>query len=339
MPWKQDYTISDEGSLADAEIRWPEGARCCVAVTVDLSVASGAEGVTATDLATPEALFGANQGLAALREVLRERGMRATFAVPAVIAHIHCDLVRSLAAEGHEIAAHGFRHEDVSGLERDEERLRIARTTEILTDVAGRKPAGWFSLPRQGDRYAVGAISPNTIDLLLEAGYVYLGNGLADDIPHYWVSDFASRRALLTMPYYYHFDDQFFLMYPRKGTGLEHPDALLRNWRGEFAAQYKRGRYFHMTFPLDDETVIKPMRVAGRFAAHVLASVPKSPHSRSRRWLPFIITRTEAGIYSIHHYSAASGHVPATLVENHMGQISFSSIGWWSPPLTNPSFN
>ena len=36
-------------------------------------------------------------------------------------------------------------------------------------------------------------------------------------------------------------------MFPRKGTGLEHPDALLRNWRGEFAAQYRRGRYFHMT--------------------------------------------------------------------------------------------
>ena len=60
-------------------------------------------------------------------------------------------------------------------------------------------------------------------------------------------SDFASRRALLTLRYYYHFDDQFFLMFPRKGTGLEHPDALLRNWRGEFAAQYRRGRYFHMT--------------------------------------------------------------------------------------------
>ena len=70
----------------------------------------------------------------------------------------------------------------------------------------------WLSLPRQGDRYAVGAVSPNTIDLLLEAGYVYLGNGLADDIPHYWVSNFASRRALLTLAYYCHFDDQFFLM-------------------------------------------------------------------------------------------------------------------------------
>jgi peptidoglycan-N-acetylglucosamine deacetylase len=62
MPWKQGYTISDERSLADSEIRWPDGTRCCVAVTVDLSVASGAEGVTAADLATPEALFGPIRG-------------------------------------------------------------------------------------------------------------------------------------------------------------------------------------------------------------------------------------------------------------------------------------
>jgi hypothetical protein len=61
MPWKQGYTISDEKSLADSEIRWPDGARCCVALTVDLSVASGTEGITADDLATSEALFGRRQ--------------------------------------------------------------------------------------------------------------------------------------------------------------------------------------------------------------------------------------------------------------------------------------
>src|SRR5262249_56709298 len=205
MPWKQGYTISDEKSLADSELRWPDSARCCVAMTVDLSVASGQEGVTAADLTAPEALFGANQGLAALREVLRRHAMRATFTAPAIIAHIHRDLVRSRIAEGHEIAAHGFRHEDVSGLERDEERQRIARTTEILADVTGGKPAGWFSLPRQGDRYAVGAVSPNTVDLLLEAGDLYLGNRLADDIPPDWVSGLASPRAPLTLPHYHPF--------------------------------------------------------------------------------------------------------------------------------------
>ncbi len=46
-------------------------------------------------------------------------------------------------------------------------------------------------------------------DLMAEAGYAYLGNGLSDDIPHYWVSGFAARRSILTLPYYYHFDDQF----------------------------------------------------------------------------------------------------------------------------------
>ena len=215
MPWKERYTISDEKSLADDEIRWPRGARCCVGITVDLSVAAGPDGIRAADLTTPEAEFGANQGLAALLAVLQRHDLRATFAVPAVLAHIYAEKVRSLLDDGHEIAANGFKHEDVSGLERDDERARIARATEIIAEVTGRRPSGWFSLPRQGDQFAGGTISPNTIDLLLEAGYAYMGNGLADDIPHYWVTDFASRRAILALPYYCHFDDQFFLMFPR----------------------------------------------------------------------------------------------------------------------------
>ena len=49
-----------------------------------------------------------------------------------------------------------------------------------------------------------------------------------------------------------HYGEQMMI---EEGFGAEDPqnklgqlsDALLRNWRGEFAAQYKRGRYFHMT--------------------------------------------------------------------------------------------
>jgi len=124
MPWKERYTISDEKSLADDEIRWPQGARCCVRITVDLSVAAGPDGIRAADLTTPEAEFGANQGLSALLAVLERHDLRATFAVPAVIAHIYADRIRALVAEGQEIAAHGFKHEDVSALERDDERAR-----------------------------------------------------------------------------------------------------------------------------------------------------------------------------------------------------------------------
>ena len=246
MPWKDGYTISDEKSLPDADVRWPSGNRCCVSITVDLSVASGPEGMTERDLTSARAQFGAGDGLDHVRAALGRYGLRATIAVPAVMALIHPKTIRSLAADGHEIAAQGLKHEDVSGLDRADEAARMALATDILTEATGHRPLGWFSLPRPGDPFAGGTISPHTMDLLIDAGYAYMGNGLADDIPHYWVTDFGRRRAMLTLPYYYHYDDQFFLLFPSRGTGLEHADSLFRNWRAEFAAQYRRGRYFHM---------------------------------------------------------------------------------------------
>jgi peptidoglycan/xylan/chitin deacetylase (PgdA/CDA1 family) len=247
MPWKSGYTISDEIGMQDADVRWPEGKRCAFVVNVDLSVASGPEGITASDLRTPAAELGVGEGLDLVLAALERHGWKATFIVPAVMAAILPGRLRALAAAGHEIASGGLRHEDPSALAREEERVRIAVATQIIVEAVGQRPAGWFCLPRQKDPFAGGTISANTVELLLEAGYGYLGNGLADDIPHYWVSEFAGPRAILAMPYYYHFDDQFFAMFPVRGSGLESIDMLARNWRAELEAQYKRGRYFHLT--------------------------------------------------------------------------------------------
>jgi peptidoglycan-N-acetylglucosamine deacetylase len=244
MPWKEGYTISDEKGLPDDEVRWPNGQRCCFSITVDLSVASGPEGITEADLANPKTQFGLREGFDRIKDTLDRFGLKATFATPAVMARVQAHALRVLTQQGHEIAAEGFRHEDVTDLPREEEAARINLATSVLSDITGRRPEGWFSLPRQGDKFAGGTISPNTMDLLIDAGYAYFGNGLADDIPHHWVTKAGS---ILTMPYYYHYDDQFFLLFPSKGTGLEHADSLFRNWRAEFDAQYKRGRHFHMT--------------------------------------------------------------------------------------------
>jgi len=247
MPFKHGYTVSDEISLHDEEVVWPDGNRCCVSITVDLSVASGPAGITTRDLTGWRAQFGFRDGLEHVLAVLDRFGLRATFAVPAVMARIHGPALRDLVAQGHEIAAEGLRHEDVTELPREEEAGRIERSLAIVADAAGVRPRGWYSLPRQGDPFAGGTISPHTMDLLLDAGIDWFGNGLADDVPHYWVTDVAARRAILTLPYYYHYDDQFFLLFPSRGTGLEHADSLSRNWHAELAAQYRRGRYFHMT--------------------------------------------------------------------------------------------
>jgi peptidoglycan/xylan/chitin deacetylase (PgdA/CDA1 family) len=206
----------------------------------------GPEGLKAADVQTPEAYFAANGGMDQLLRVLDSHGLRATFAIPAVLAPARRPRLRALVSGGHEIAALGFCHEDVSTLTRDEEQARLSRTMALIAEAAGEAPRGWFALPRQSDTFAGGAVSRHTVDLLVDAGYAYLGNGLADDIPHWWVCDYAQRKALLALPYYYHFDDQFFHLFPTKGTGLEHADSLMRNWCAAFAAQYRRSWHFHM---------------------------------------------------------------------------------------------
>ena len=246
MPWKTDYTTSDDRSLADVDVTWPNGQRCCATIVVDLSLAVSAEGVTERDLHTGRALFGLHEGLDAVTALLDALALKATFPVPGILAKLYGDKLNELEAAGHEIAAHGLFQEDVSKLSQAEEADRMAATTELITEVTGHSPAGWYSLPRQSDPFAVGTVSAHTIELLADSGYRYFGNGLADDIPYYWVAEFATRKNILTMPYYYHFDDQFFLMFPSRGTGLEHADALGANWNAELDAQLERGRFFTM---------------------------------------------------------------------------------------------
>jgi peptidoglycan/xylan/chitin deacetylase (PgdA/CDA1 family) len=217
MPWKDRYTTSDERTLDRLE--WPDGAPCALVITVDLSPACGPDGIRPKELAAEDTEYGMHVGIGRLLDAFDRCRVTATFATPAIIAETWPERLREIVTRGHEIAAHGERREDPSRLARADEQQLIARTTDALAKLAGARPQGWYSLPGPGDRYAGGRVSPHTIDLLIDAGYDYFGNGLADDIPYYWVTDFATRRSLLAMPYYPHFDDQFFLMFPARDPG------------------------------------------------------------------------------------------------------------------------
>jgi peptidoglycan/xylan/chitin deacetylase (PgdA/CDA1 family) len=246
MPWKEGYTITDEKSLNDEDVQWPDKQQCAASIVVDYSVEAGSDGIGHKDIERHVAEFGRKVEIWRLLDLFEKYSVRATFAVPAIMAETYPESVREITKRGHEVAAHGYRREDVSKFDMEEEKKRLDLTSQILEESCGERPRGWFSLPRQQDPYAGGTLSPSTVDLLIDAGYEYLGNGMADDIPHYWVVDFNTRRNILTLPYYYHFDDQFFLMFPAlgMGSGLENPMTLFQNWKQEFDATYRRGRYF-----------------------------------------------------------------------------------------------
>jgi hypothetical protein len=133
------------------------------------------------------------------------------------------------------------------------------------------------------------------VDLLIEQGLEYLGNSMADDIPHYWVTEFESRRNLLAMPYYYHFNDLFFLMFPAPGggTGLENPRALRNNWMLELDAVYRLGRQFSM--------VVHPYLIGWGHRLEVLTELLRHRRELVHVWNP---TAAECARYWHERYPA-----------------------------------
>ncbi|MGD9923397.1 MAG: polysaccharide deacetylase family protein [Pseudorhodoplanes sp.] len=90
-------------------------------------------------------------GLDALVSALKRRNVRATFAVPAVLALLYSEKIRRLQNEGHEIAAHGFKHEDVSLLEPEEESCRLKKRGILPPKKDDRNSAGNHRCSALGD--------------------------------------------------------------------------------------------------------------------------------------------------------------------------------------------
>jgi len=84
--------------------------------------------------------------LAPTRRLLRlfaERGVRSTFFVLGEIATWYPDLIREIAAAGHEIASHGLHHVDMTVLGPARFAAQLAEASGILRNVTGRVPAGY----------------------------------------------------------------------------------------------------------------------------------------------------------------------------------------------------
>jgi allantoinase len=176
------------------DIRWPGGARLAVSVVVnieegaELSLGMGDERnesiyeavelvEAARDLCMESHFdYGPRAGWPRIRDALRARGLAATLNACGR-ALIHTPWIAAEAvADGHEVAAHGWRWERHVHMDEPTERLAIARTVAAITATAGSPPLGWHTRS---------ATSLRTRDLLIEqGGFLYDSNAYNDDLPY-----------------------------------------------------------------------------------------------------------------------------------------------------------
>jgi polysaccharide deacetylase family protein (PEP-CTERM system associated) len=103
-----------------------------------------------------------------LLALFAQHGVRGTFFVLGWVAERHPDLVRRIAAGGHEIASHGFGHRLVYDQTPAAFRQDVRRSKQLLEDAAGVSVRGY-----RAPSYSIVPRSLWAIDILIEEGFAY----------------------------------------------------------------------------------------------------------------------------------------------------------------------
>jgi peptidoglycan/xylan/chitin deacetylase (PgdA/CDA1 family) len=171
-------------------------------------------------------------------DMLRRHELAATFFVPGHTALAFPDLVREIAAEGHEIGHHGFVHERTTELSPERERDVLDRGLEILTSLLGDRPIGYRSPSWE--------FTEHTPDLLLQRAFLYDTSLMASDFEPYWVRsgdrftadgpyEFGHEVPIVEMPVSWVLDDFPYFEFVRGvNQGLRPASDVLEIWGAEF---------------------------------------------------------------------------------------------------------
>jgi polysaccharide deacetylase family protein (PEP-CTERM system associated) len=103
-----------------------------------------------------------------LLDILDRERIRATFFVLGWVAERHPSLVREIASLGHEIGCHGYGHQMISRLTREEFELDVTRAKAALEDATGRLVIGY-----RAPTFSVMRDTLWSLDVLCEAGFRY----------------------------------------------------------------------------------------------------------------------------------------------------------------------
>lgn len=170
--------------------------------------------------------YGTRRGIWRLMDVLGRHRVATTGVFSGLAVDGHPDIARDWVGQGHEIAGHSYAQEILTyTLTPDEERANIGKCVTAITNATGQRPLGWCSPALQP--------SAHSVDLLLEAGFIYSMDFADDDIP-YIVE--RPRGRLVAIPYQYDLNDMGLYAYTRQP-----PSVFFEFFRRKFDYLYAEG--------------------------------------------------------------------------------------------------
>ncbi|GAA1875756.1 allantoinase PuuE [Williamsia serinedens] len=208
--------------------------------------------------------YGSRAGLWRVLRVFERRGWPLTIFAVAQAMRRNPEAVAAFAELGHEIASHGLWWKSYQQVDEDTERADMAAAVEMLTEITGSAPVGWYT----------GRDSPNTRRLVVEhGGFEYDADSYADDLP-YWtrVETADGAKDHLVVPYTLDTNDMRFA----SAGGFTIGEQFFAHLRDAFDVLYAEGVAGSpkmLSIGLHCRLAGRPARTAAleRFCDHVAA--------------------------------------------------------------------
>lgn len=190
--------------------------------------------------------FGARIAVPRILEILKRENLQCTFFTPGLTIETYPELCKRIVDDGHEIAHHGYRHVTPVPMSEQEEREELLNGLDAMDRILGTRAVGYCS--------PASDLSPNSIKLLHENGFLYDATMSGTDFEPYWcrsgdrVTDdgkitFGKEVEVVSMPFAWSNDD-FPQMELVLGNailpGNEDPEKCERMWTADMEFMVER---------------------------------------------------------------------------------------------------
>lgn len=215
--------------------------RLTVALTFDGDAISDAVRRGDSPVKLSHGEFGVRVGIPRLLDLLEREAIPSTWFMPGHTMETWPSTTESIVARGHELATHGWYHEDFSTLKAGEQRDILARCVEAVERLTGAPPAG--------NRAPYWALGEESLELVEAAGFRYDSSLMAGDYRLYRVrhgdrhsekdgTTWGTEGALVEVPVYWALDDWPYFEPGPSRDGLSAPSRVLEIWLGELGYAY-----------------------------------------------------------------------------------------------------
>ncbi|MGE0151653.1 MAG: polysaccharide deacetylase [Reyranellaceae bacterium] len=229
--------------------------RHIVCITFDFDAMSG---FVARGLTTPTSISRGEFGAVAVRRLLpllKRFGITSSFFIPGVVIGTYPRESAMIVEAGHEVGHHGWTHVTPASLSRAEEEEHLLKGMAAIKKLSGRNPRGY--------RSPAWDLSPHTVELLLQHGFVYESSMMGDDYTPYWCRQgdvipadgpmsFGQPTTLIEMPISWSLDDypHFEFLRTKEFTlpGLQNANGVLENFFDDFVWMQKNVEWGVLTY-------------------------------------------------------------------------------------------